>query len=223
MNIKGALEISEQRTWLPIHRNWILILGIRSDEGKLPPQLKGRAASTPRMPGLGDRAKSQMLKAYDSLWNFQSTRRRNTLVDEAVTELQPLFGTFGTLWTMEDMMDSPRHKVYYRHHISEEYGNSALNTLDIHSLFWLAVGCIPLGNGDLYSLANCALRQGVQERQNASGRAGPRMDTWATHAPHFDNDSSDDEWDHKGMLRASSYTVPSRRKYQQQRPDSLPL
>lgn len=64
MNLGGPLEISEGRTWAPLHKNWILILGIagrfavRSDEGEIPRKLEGRAKAALRMPGLGERKMS---------------------------------------------------------------------------------------------------------------------------------------------------------------------
>ncbi|KAH7322496.1 hypothetical protein B0I35DRAFT_183113 [Stachybotrys elegans] len=45
------------RTWLPLHKNWLLIMGIigrfsrRPDQGKLPVKLKGKLKSLQPSPG----------------------------------------------------------------------------------------------------------------------------------------------------------------------------
>ncbi|KAH9240173.1 hypothetical protein K456DRAFT_1719498 [Colletotrichum gloeosporioides 23] len=117
---------------------------------------------------------------------------------------------------MRNASNTSHQKVYYQHHITaEESGSPISDILGIQTLFWLAVGCLPLSNVDLYSLENCIIQQEVEETVG-SRPFHQRTVSGATHRTHFEDDGDYDLVDMSFVARrASSYAISTEPKRQE--------
>ncbi|KAI0177743.1 hypothetical protein BJ166DRAFT_30422 [Pestalotiopsis sp. NC0098] len=227
-DIGPFLSISADKTWLPVHKNWIMILGLmgrfskRPDEGRLPIPLKGRLKSVQPLPGRAfGRQRQNSLYGRRNLLNLdwmgtKNYERPKSITDEGGDIFHAIHGNFGTLWLPDVSMRADNHKVYYTHHTSDERGELGQEPFPLISLFWLAVGCIPAENGDVYCLDNV---DDIEDDNNSDSdsyenatssvhRNRRRSTMTAITRAHFDTGDSDR---HKvpQRRRASEFVIPS--------------
>lgn len=160
------LTIRAGKTWLPVHKNWIMILGLlgrfakRPDEGKLPIQRKGRLRGTQPLPGTGfTQYERKSLYGRKQMLNLDWTRTHSGWLPKHISDndnhrFYAIHGNIGTLWLPDNESRTEVYKTYYTQHTSDERGGLSSEPLPLMSLFWLAVGCIPGDNGDVYCLDN---------------------------------------------------------------------
>jgi hypothetical protein len=225
VKVGDPLDVSDLNTWLPVHKNWILILGLagrfgkRSDGGKLPMQPKRGVKSIQALPGRAFSMDRKMSKYGPQFWNWSNRRRGRAavsdIIDSESNRFKPLSGLFGTFWLLDT---TPSHdtamdkeKAYYIGHRSEETGELAVDSLSIDALFWLSVGCLPSRNGDIFSLDNVENLEVEEDSQDSSNIHGHvRRGSIATLSPgvHFerDNSSNSDEDDYP-RRRPSQYVI----------------
>jgi hypothetical protein len=77
------------------------------------------------------------------------------IVDSEGNRFKPLSGLFSTFWLLDSgsvPTDLRKERAYYVGHKPESIGELTTRDLPNAALFWLAVGCLPFANGDIYVL-----------------------------------------------------------------------
>ncbi|KAH7471345.1 hypothetical protein FOMA001_g13595 [Fusarium oxysporum f. sp. matthiolae] len=167
--VGNSLSIRSSQAVLPVHKTWLLTLGLagrfgkRKDDGKLPKARRTGVISTQAVPGAAlDRASYPSSRvSRDSVpgWMTDKPRWADDIYDERQyryindTKYEQISGIFGTLYTS---VGSYRHSatIHFDMHDKEEIGSLDTDRLPIDQLFWLAVGCIPSANGQVFGLEN---------------------------------------------------------------------
>ncbi|GAB1312576.1 hypothetical protein MFIFM68171_02786 [Madurella fahalii] len=157
------LQIAGGRTWLPLHKNWILIIGIVGryarcpDLGKNPVKLKGKVKSIQASPGRLF-SRNRLFTLYGKQFLNQDWSRKYTnssrMYDDDRHAFKPLHGIIGTIWLPQTLDDGSEPKVYYTQHLREQMGDVSTDVLTVGAMFWLSVGCLPALSGDVYCLGN---------------------------------------------------------------------
>ncbi|KAJ9602905.1 hypothetical protein H2200_012685 [Cladophialophora chaetospira] len=226
-----TLVVRNGKMWLPIHKNWLLTLGIfgrfgsRPDEGKLPMPSKGKLKAAQALPGRGF-GMNRKFSLYGRQFlnaNWMSGREPSNkvrhIVDVDDYRFSAINGTFGCFWVLDHLSSNPTEpeRMYYTGHKEEEIGTIDVDRLGIGALFWLSVGCLPSSWGAVYCLEN-GDEVAVEEEPDSS-RSGvmSRRASITTLSPgvHFGRDDEsgyDDEVSVHLPRRASQFVVPSGRK-----------
>ncbi|KAL0258911.1 hypothetical protein SLS55_006415 [Diplodia seriata] len=131
-----ALRIEKNQTFLPVHRLWILTFG-----------LAGR---------YGDRSEDSIVTGSARLRAAASPGHHNTLGGPPV--MQPVGQTPGPLrgitGTIVRCHDGPSLAYRFIAHDRQYLESIEPDTLSLRSLFWLALGAIPAGEGNIYSIVD---------------------------------------------------------------------
>jgi hypothetical protein len=229
-----SLILRAGRTWLPMHKNWILIMGIvgrfakRPDRGKLPLPAKGRLRSMQALPGRAfqgirklDSANGDGFLQNRWLLNPPGYGRRHEMIDDEEDRFSALHGLFGTLWTgsLFENQSEPS-KAYYTEHKITETGELSGNALTIGNLFWLSVGCLPMDNGNIYCLENVSEIVGETIPQAMPMERGDEnayiTDSLGSRNAHFEVDtdsSSSSDFTRRRRIRderhRANYVIPT--------------
>jgi hypothetical protein len=227
--IGDPLLVQGGKTWLPLHRNWILIMGIvgrfanRPDQGKLTLKLKGRVKAVQALPGRAFTPKRKDTlygqQFLDRSWvtTYRGNNQVSHITDDDGNIFNGLSGIIGTIWLPAQYNSSGAQKIYYTSHKPEEIGQLAVDSLTVGAMFWLSVGCLVSASGDVYCLENVdylPLDLDEEERDNSYtvGRRSSAM-TFGS-GVHFAEGSNDDSEDDVGRFprRASEFVVPVHRR-----------
>jgi hypothetical protein len=137
------LVITEEQTWLPVHKLWILAFGLlgryshREDHGIAP-----HKRNTWRL------AVEEDSSNYDEeRQHFQSPE------GEAIDMLE---GLTGCLWWIGSRFVDDNDQVYFGRHSTADQQELMPDPTPLSTLFWLSLGCIPLvyPEGYVYDLAD---------------------------------------------------------------------
>ncbi len=125
-----ALIIHQKQSWLPVHRFWLLAFGLlgrysdRDDHGEV----------------LNENNASRLIieEEVDRKDGWQSN-------PTAVK----LYGSTGTLWWRRklDDLDLSTDEAYFVPHSEDHAHKMYPEPMPLSQLFWLALGCLPLGSG----------------------------------------------------------------------------
>lgn len=146
------------RTWLPVHRFWILTFGLlgrytdRKDKGKLQDEERRVTFGTPVLdfPRTGMELRRTL------------SRRTNG------NTLYGFTGLFHSSFEYED-----RSCLTFNPYVTAEIGKSVPEKLPLSKLFWLALGCLPLDDNKCFSLGDA-----VKEEQDSEDDSGDSADAW---------------------------------------------
>ncbi|KAF2115757.1 hypothetical protein BDV96DRAFT_659036 [Lophiotrema nucula] len=170
----GLLVIQDGQTWLPIHRSWILIVGImgrfgkRKDSGKIVIRSTSGVASTQAKPGdfvAPSGRSSQGLprglrrvpRNYTPDWRMSNPGWTSAAYSTSGTKYKTLHGItgvihFGTEMPGAAQSEKDTKRLYFTSHTSQEIGEVTKEPMDIGHMFWLAVGCLPAPGSKVFSL-----------------------------------------------------------------------
>jgi hypothetical protein len=171
----SSLRIQDGQTWLPIHRSWMLIIGIvgrfgkRKDSGKIAPISTGGVASAPATPGNFVAPFSRSSQSLPR--NLRRVTNKNTpgwmtanpnwaaktIRSSSGSEYKTLHGTIGTLHFAKEVVGTQQYsdeseRIYFSRHTASETGELAKEPIGIGHMFWLAVGCLPTLGSKVFSL-----------------------------------------------------------------------
>lgn len=124
------LVIYGRQVWLPVHRFWLLAFGLRGRYGNR--RDKGKASSS----GNATRLRIEGHDAEDRDAAYDSTPLRGKL-----------YGFTGTLWWKVSGRHPPGSDEAYfaMHPVGDRQPSLLPDPLPLSTLFWLALGCLPLG------------------------------------------------------------------------------
>jgi hypothetical protein len=212
-----SLQIRDGQVWLPVHRTWIIIIGIigrygrRKDNGKLIIRPAGGIASMQAKPG-----------GHVTFASTPNLRKAATMYGGSTynaslygTRYKPLSGVTGSFQlcapknVVGSSYDSPSQDLYFSCHTGNEIGNLPEDPLDIVPLFWLAVGCLPAPGSKVYSLDDV---ESVPIEEEKPQRMMPQVSSYSMPAINEDQESDDEleyrPWTHNPMPyqpQSSSY------------------
>ena len=195
----NLLEVRGGQVWLPVHRIWIIIIGVvgrygkRKDNGKLVTRSTGGIASTQARPGGHVKFVSTPIQGRGS----RIGRTDTTNSDAFESHYHPLHGVTGTFQlraprSITDSYGSSWREVIFNSHTRSEMGSLPNDLIGIAELFWLAVGCLPASGPKVYSLDDVVLiRQEAPEHSEM-----PQYTSASPWVPdNEDEQSSEDEFD----------------------------
>jgi hypothetical protein len=235
------------RTQLPIKPVWLLVLGlqgrfgIRKDSGKWPRKTpKGLPSKQPR-PGLNihrDTTAHQHRHLIQDLLNRPDHWAEDFSYygghNDAARGLTRLAGVVGSLTLYRT--PGANSVTTFATHEAEEIGPLPVETLSIASLFWLSVGCLPIGDRKFLSLEDVqSIAVGPADdmdettnarRRNRSSIMDRRPGVHFAEADAYDDasiHSDDDRYGYSRPRRASLYVdVPKRQRSKAQRDPEVP-
>ena len=165
-----ALVIRNNKTLLPVHRHWILVLGIlgrfgdREDQGKVVSQgsvVPGHHMLTAAL----DEEVIVMERARTRLRKAQKTRkaRKARKAQEAQNAMLQsiIYGTTGSFSLLSPRSQQEGYDIEKAGDIEElrfvlrnnqEIGNPQPDKLSLIELFWLAIGCLPMFDERVFCL-----------------------------------------------------------------------
>lgn len=125
-----GLIIHQRQSWLPVHRFWLLAFGLlgrysdREDHGE----------------ALNRKNASRLM--------IEKEVYRNDGWESSPSALK-LYGSTGTIWWRRklDELDMSTDEAYFVPHSEDHAQKIYPETIPLSQLFWLALGCLPLGSG----------------------------------------------------------------------------
>ena len=150
-----TLVIRNNKTLLPVHRHWILVLGIlgrfgdREDRGKVVPQ----RSVVPGHHMLTAALDEEVVEA-----GMERARRPSRKAREAQSII---YGTTGSFSLLSPRSQQEEHDIEKAEDIEElrfvlrnnqEIGNPQPDKLSLIELFWLAIGCLPMFDERVFCL-----------------------------------------------------------------------
>jgi hypothetical protein len=170
-----SLVIEDNQTWLPIHRSWILIIGIvsrfgkRKDSGKIVIRSTGGVASTQAKPGGSvapyeqpsqslPRGLRRVTHAHNPGWMTGHPQWASmSTMSTSGSRYKTLYGITGTIHFGKETVgtgqsEDESRRLYFTSHTPQEIGKLSKEPIDLATMFWLAVGCLPAPGSKVFSL-----------------------------------------------------------------------
>ncbi|KAK7921330.1 hypothetical protein PG985_009352 [Apiospora marii] len=198
------LVIENDRTWLPVHTSWLLLLGLVGrygpwqDKGRLPLTIARGTASnqarvgTPRQRSFGQPRSLPTSRPWEKSHKpWEDAHDRRSFDNDSYT---PIYGLEGVLFTPSPHSRGigGQKRVFFSRHDAKRTGQLTHDRYGVDLLFWMAVGCLPTSSGDVICLADVqdvpliVESRAVTQTPLEAPSPGPIMSTRRN--VHFDGD-----------------------------------
>ena len=146
----GKLRIHRFQSWLPVHRLWILVVGLLGRYGHRPD--RGRLINAPA----SGRIDQRDLETFDPTALYGITGVLRYRDSEYSRDLGQGFG-----------------QIYFSSHDNETRGSLKPDSVPLAVLFWLCMGCVPLLDGRVFDIS----RQPHEQEYKTRTQRGRQLTT----------------------------------------------
>lgn len=129
-HLTGNLRIHRFQSWLPVHRLWILTVGLLGRYGHRPD--RGRLINAPA----SGRIDQRDLESFDPTAMYGITGVFRYRDSEYSRDVEQGFG-----------------QIYFSSHDNETRGSLKPDSIPLAVLFWLCMGCVPLPDGRVFDVS----------------------------------------------------------------------
>ncbi|ETI20977.1 hypothetical protein G647_07320 [Cladophialophora carrionii CBS 160.54] len=162
------LLIRHGEAWFPVHRFFILGIGLRGRYGHRP-----------------DRGESRSVRTTARLFTEEGNLDDEDAYLNSGTA-NKLYGTTGVAWWRQslDLTETRFDEIYFAQHPDRPRLEHLVDPTPLSELFWLSIGCLPMGDGRRVYDLDMSNRAPVVSTRPTDRQDRPRKDTLVTARPH---------------------------------------
>jgi hypothetical protein len=126
-----SLLIRHRETWFPVHRFFVLAIGLRGRYGHR-----------------SDHGEARSVKTVARLFTEEGNRDDEDAYLNSPTA-NKLYGTTGVIWWRQslDLTETRFDEIYFAQHPDRPRSEDLSDPTPLSELFWLSIGCLPMGDG----------------------------------------------------------------------------